>query len=51
MYAAPAMAAFLTLRYYGKLMYPFLKVFESYYVEKMQLIDSLDKVQITWAKH
>ena len=41
----------LAVRYYGQLMYPFVKVFNSYYVEKMQLNEGLDKVQITWAKH
>lgn len=32
-------------------MYPFVKVFDSYYVEKMQLSEGLDQVQITWAIH
>ena len=40
---------FLSFRYYSQLRYPFLKTFESYYVESMQLNETFDKAQITWA--
>ena len=44
-----AFSLFLTLRYYSQLRYPFLKTFESYYVETLQLNETFDKAQITWA--
>lgn len=42
-------AIFLFVRYYSHLRYPELKEFEAYYVQKVEINDTLDKVQLTWA--
>jgi hypothetical protein len=47
--ACISFAAFLLIRYYSLIVYPQLKVFESYYVERLDINNNLDKIQITWA--
>ena len=39
---------FLGVRYYSQLRYPFLKVFEGYYVEKIEVDPEYEKAKITW---
>ena len=49
LWSALPLAAFLGVRYYSKLRYPFISVFESYYVEQLELSPCLSDVRITWA--
>lgn len=43
------MAGLLFVRFYSRVMYPFLKEFEGYYVESVELSKSLQTVRLRWA--
>jgi hypothetical protein len=48
--AGGSFAALMVIRYYSLIRYPFLKKFEGYYIEKLELDSSnLDTVKLTLA--
>lgn len=42
--AGVSFSLFLAIRYYSQLRYPFLRTFEAYYVQSLEVNSSLDKV-------
>ena len=44
-----SLAVLAFVKYYSQFRYPELKDFEAYYVQKMEINDTFDKIQLTWA--
>jgi len=47
--SAGAMAALMAIRYYTPTRYPFIPLFEAYYVQQLQLSPNYSDIRITWA--
>ena len=47
-YSVVSFFAFLGMKYYSRIMYPFLAEFEAYYVEKILIGETMDRVRIIW---
>ena len=49
--AAISLFMFLGARYYSRIVRPFMREFEEYYVERLEVNDEFTKARLTWASN